>query len=93
MSGTADPSVKERMLLVLDEGTSSTRALLYAPDGTMFASAQRDITQYYPRPGWVEHDAAEILVIIPLRHVKFVLDNGYEHESPHPSPVSGRLPD
>lgn len=47
-------------LLVLDAGTTSTRAMLYAPDGTRVATAQRDLTQYYPQPGWVEHDAAQI---------------------------------
>ena len=50
----------ERLLLVLDEGTSSTRALLYTPAGATVASVQMELTQYYPHPGWVEHDPAEI---------------------------------
>jgi glycerol kinase len=49
-----------RAILVLDEGTTSTRAILYAADGTVLGSAQKELTQYYPNPGWVEHDAAEI---------------------------------
>jgi glycerol kinase len=53
-------AVNERLILVLDAGTTSTRAMLYAPDGVRVATAQADLTQYYPRPGWVEHDAAEI---------------------------------
>lgn len=52
--------MSERLILVLDEGTTSTRAMLYAPDGRRIATAQRELTQYYPQPGWVEHDAAEI---------------------------------
>ncbi|MCI4591399.1 glycerol kinase [Sphingobium sp. BYY-5] len=52
--------MSERMILVLDEGTTSTRAMLYTVDGRRVATAQRELTQYYPRPGWVEHDAAEI---------------------------------
>jgi glycerol kinase len=48
------------MLLVIDEGTTSTRAMLFSPDGTCQGVAQHDLTQHYPRPGWVEHDAAEI---------------------------------
>jgi glycerol kinase len=47
-------------LLVIDEGTTSTRAMLFAADGTCLGSEQRDLTQTYPRPGWVEHDAEEI---------------------------------
>ncbi len=46
--------------LVLDAGTTSTRAMLFAADGTMERVAQAELTQHYPRPGWVEHDAAEI---------------------------------
>jgi glycerol kinase len=47
-------------LLVIDEGTTSTRAMLFAMDGTPLGSAQHELTQSYPRPGWVEHDADEI---------------------------------
>ena len=49
-----------QFLLVLDEGTTSTRAMLFRPDGTLTGSAQRPLTQHYPTPGQVEHDAAEI---------------------------------
>jgi len=52
--------MSERHLLVLDAGTTSTRAMLFAPDGTRVATAQADLTQFYPQPGWVEHDATEI---------------------------------
>jgi glycerol kinase len=47
-------------ILVIDAGTTSTRAMLFAPDGRRLGSEQRELTQYYPRPGWVEHDAEEI---------------------------------
>jgi len=47
-------------ILVLDAGTTSTRAILFAADGALIRVAQRDLTQHYPRPGWVEHDAGEI---------------------------------
>jgi glycerol kinase len=50
----------EPLLLVLDAGTSSVRALLYAAGGAVLATAQREITQFYPQPGWVEHDPSEI---------------------------------
>ncbi len=52
--------MSEPLLLVLDEGTTSTRAMLYSADGTRHGVAQANLTQYYPQPGWVEHDAEEI---------------------------------
>lgn len=47
-------------ILVLDEGTTSTRAMLFASDGALVASAQAPLTQSYPKAGWVEHDPREI---------------------------------
>jgi glycerol kinase len=47
-------------ILVIDEGTTSTRAMLFTADGVCLGSAQRPLTQHYPAPGLVEHDAAEI---------------------------------
>ncbi|WP_152433772.1 glycerol kinase GlpK [Erythrobacter sp. THAF29] len=49
-------------ILVLDEGTTSTRAMLFAADGEYVASAQQELTQHYPKSGWVEHDAEEIWI-------------------------------
>jgi glycerol kinase len=48
------------LILVLDAGTTSTRAMAFDCAGAVKALAQRELTQHYPRPGWVEHDAAEI---------------------------------
>ncbi|GAA4776755.1 glycerol kinase GlpK [Stakelama sediminis] len=48
------------MLLVLDEGTTSTRAMLFDRSGACRGSHAEMLTQHYPQPGWVEHDAAEI---------------------------------
>jgi glycerol kinase len=47
-------------ILVIDAGTTSTRAMLFGLDGALLRVAQAELTQHYPRPGWVEHDAAEI---------------------------------
>jgi len=47
-------------LLVIDEGTTSTRAILFDGNGEARGSAQHELTQTYPKPGWVEHDASEI---------------------------------
>jgi glycerol kinase len=47
-------------VLSIDQGTTSTRAVIYDATGTTRGSAAREITQHFPRPGWVEHDAEEI---------------------------------
>jgi glycerol kinase len=47
-------------LLAIDQGTTSTRAIVYDEHGQSRGTAQREFTQYYPQPGWVEHDAEEI---------------------------------
>ena len=52
--------MSDPLILVLDEGTTSTRAMLLTPAGELRGTAQRELTQHYPRPGWVEHDAGEI---------------------------------
>ena len=49
-----------QLILVLDEGTTSSRAMLFTPAGELRGTAQRELTQHYPRPGRVEHDAGEI---------------------------------
>ena len=50
----------EPLILVLDAGTTSTRAMLFTAAGEPRGVAQAELTQHYPRPGWVEHDAGEI---------------------------------
>jgi glycerol kinase len=47
-------------IIALDAGTTSVRALAFDERARIVASAQRDLTQYFPAPGWVEHDPAEI---------------------------------
>ena len=50
----------EEFILSIDQGTTSTRAILFDKQGKLRYSSQREITQYFPHPGWVEHDALEI---------------------------------
>jgi glycerol kinase len=47
-------------LLALDQGTTSSRAIVFDETGSVVALAQREFTQHFPHPGWVEHDAEEI---------------------------------
>jgi glycerol kinase len=49
-----------RYVLALDQGTTSSRSLLFDVRGRVVSVAQREFRQYFPRPGWVEHDPAEI---------------------------------
>lgn len=48
------------LILSIDQGTTSSRAMLFEKDGTAFFTAQREFTQFYPKSGWVEHDPEEI---------------------------------
>src|SRR5918911_1279447 len=49
-----------RYVLALDQGTTSSRAIVFDEEGRAVASAQREFAQHYPEPGWVEHDPREI---------------------------------
>lgn len=49
-----------KYILALDQGTSSSRAILFDREGTPVAVKQKEFTQYFPQPGWVEHDPEEI---------------------------------
>ena len=49
-----------QFILALDQGTTSSRSILFDAAGTPVATAQREFTQHFPRSGWVEHDAEEI---------------------------------
>lgn len=48
-------------ILALDQGTTGSRAIVVGQDGTVAGSAYREFTQHFPEPGWVEHDAEEIV--------------------------------
>ena len=50
-----------KYLLALDQGTTSSRCIIFSRGGEIVSSAQKEFTQYYPHKGWVEHDAEEIL--------------------------------
>ncbi len=47
-------------LLALDQGTSSSRALVFREDGSLHSMAQQEFAQHYPQPGWVEHDPLDL---------------------------------
>ena len=51
---------KQKYIMALDAGTTSNRCILFNAKGEMCSVAQKEFTQYFPKPGWVEHDANEI---------------------------------
>lgn len=51
---------EKRYILALDQGTTSSRAIIFDHDGKIVTVAQREFNQYFPKPGWVEHNANEI---------------------------------
>ncbi len=52
--------MSNRFILSLDQGTTSSRSILFNHTGQIIASSQKEYTQHYPKPGWVEHDPIEI---------------------------------
>ena len=50
----------EKYIMALDAGTTSNRCILFNEAGEVCSMAQKEFTQYFPQPGWVEHDANEI---------------------------------
>lgn len=51
---------QQRYVVALDQGTTSSRAIIFDHDARIVAVSQREFTQHYPQPGWVEHDPMEI---------------------------------
>ncbi|PAB55934.1 glycerol kinase GlpK [Anaeromicrobium sediminis] len=52
--------MQKKYIMALDQGTTSSRAILFDHDGNIVKVAQKEFTQIYPKPGWVEHDGMEI---------------------------------
>ena len=51
----------DKFILALDQGTTSSRAIIFNHEGHIVASEQKEFEQFFPKPGWVEHDPMEIL--------------------------------
>ena len=75
-----------RYVLALDQGTTSSRAILFDEEARAVASAQREFRQIFPQPGWVEHDPKEIFATQretarEVRNVDLKRHGGGHHES------------
>ena len=64
-----------KYIMALDAGTTSNRCILFNEQGEMCSVAQKEFTQYFPQPGWVEHDAQEIYDVT-MAMVKKCIDDG-----------------
>ncbi len=75
---------KEKFVLAIDQGTTSTRAMLFDRQGSIRGVSQQEFTQLYPQPGWVEHDAEEI-----WESTRHVLKGLFQERGIHPDQVAG----
>lgn len=66
----------EQYILSIDEGTTSTRAILFDHNGNEVASAQKEIPQYFPESGWVEHDAHQIRIAVQTTIANAFINSG-----------------
>ncbi|MFP4177949.1 MAG: glycerol kinase GlpK, partial [Acholeplasmataceae bacterium] len=70
-------------ILAIDQGTTSTRTIIFDHGGNIVSQAQREIKQYYPQPGWVEHDPNEIWLSVLSTMSRALEAKNIEPESIH----------
>ena len=68
----------EKYIMAIDQGTTSTRAILFDQQCQIRAQAQKEFTQYFPKPGWVEHDATEIWLSVLAVMAEVVMASGID---------------
>lgn len=66
----------EKYIMAIDEGTTSTRAMIIDHNGKEITSSQREFPQYFPQPGWVEHNAEEIWQAVQTTVATTFIDSG-----------------
>lgn len=71
----------DKYILAIDQGTTSTRAVLFDKYGNKKAFSQKEFSQYYPKPGWVEQDANEIWISVMYVVMDLIKSNNIEPES------------
>jgi len=75
---------EKKYILSIDEGTTSTRAVIFDHDGKKVIDSQKEFTQYFPQPGWVEHDANEIWTCVLSTIADAFIESGIK-----PAQISG----
>lgn len=71
---------ERKYILAIDQGTTSSRAILFDRNSNIVASAQKEFPQYYPKPGWVEQDANEIWMSVAAVYVEVLMRTGVRPE-------------
>jgi len=71
----------KKYILALDQGTTSSRSIIYNHEGLIEGTAQKEFTQLFPNPGWVEHDPEEIWSTQLETAAKALADAGVEADS------------
>ncbi|GER60204.1 glycerol kinase GlpK [Patiriisocius marinus] len=74
--------MENKYIIALDQGTTSTRSILFDEEGNIVKISQKELTQHYPQSGWVEHDPEEI-----FQHQKETLHELFETSEIHPSKI------
>lgn len=70
----------EKYILSVDQGTTSSRAIIFDSKSNIEASARKEITQYFPQPGWVEQDANEIWLSVLAVIAEAMTSSGFQPE-------------
>lgn len=70
----------EQYIMAIDQGTTSSRAILFDKHTNMVASAQKEFTQFFPKAGWVEHDATEIWLSVQAVMTEVLMTSGIRPE-------------
>ena len=78
----------EKFVMALDQGTTSSRAIIFNKKGEIVAKSQNEFTQYYPQNGWVEHDPNEILFSVIQAMIGCIRPTGMETDV-DPAQIAG----
>lgn len=70
----------EQYILAIDQGTTSSRAIIFNREGEIVSSAQKEFKQYFPKAGWVEHDANEIWISVVSVYMEALAKAGVKAE-------------
>ena len=67
-------------IMAIDEGTTSTRAMIFDHEGHKVSASQKEFSQYFPQPGWVEHKAEEIWHAVQTTIANTIINSGIRPE-------------